>query len=295
MNSAVWILSKGRPNPIFSQKLSAECIDHVIWVEPQDYESYRDATICKHVTLRRIPENNRGVTYVRQLMLDFAREEGHQVWMMDDDILGFFRMLQRGPDDKARKRQAVSIMTALTEAESKFIANKLSYGCLIHNAFAIFGAPGMNFRKLDYGSIWIDGASFPKSINYNSILGREDLYLAIQHVLDGNRAACDNDISVNHQPSANPKATGGLASWYADWEANVLTANAQLESFLDTLQASYVSLLDTKTQKELKNLKLYRQYEMAHGPRKGSTDTRPKWASIIKLRNAVYANKLTPL
>lgn len=295
MKSVVWILSKGRPNPSFSQKLSAECIDHVIWVEPQEHKMYRDATTSEYVTFRVLPKDDQGVTYVRQVMLDAARHAEVQAWMMDDDILGFFRMLPIEPGWKARKRQKISIMTALTEAQDKFITNKLSYGCLIHNAFAIFGAPGMNFRKLDYGSVWIDGSIFPKSINYNGIRGREDLYLAIQHVLDGNRAACDNDISVNHQPSADTKAVGGLASWYANWQSNVLTANAQLESLLDTLQLSYINLLDTKMQKDLKDLKLYRQYVMAHGPRKGSIDTRPKWASIIKLRNAIYANKLTPL
>ena len=296
MKSVIWLPSKSRPNPSFSQKLSSEGLDHTIWVEPQDYDNYRNSTTCKHVTLQRIPKDNQGVTYVRQLMLDFAREESHQAWMMDDDINGFFRMLPvREGIDKARRRVALTINDALSAAENKFVANSLTYGCLIHNAFAIFGAPGLNFRKLDYGSVWIDGAKYPKTVNYNSIPGREDLYLAVQLVLDGNLAACDNDISVNHRPSADPKAKGGLADWYADWEANVLPANSDLESRLDVLMKRYVDRFDVKSQKQFVGRKLYRRYAIAHGPRKGSIDTRPSWQNIMKLRNAVYEGKLPAL
>jgi hypothetical protein len=194
--------------------------------------------------------------------------------------------------DKARRRELLTVKETLTEAEEKFISNDLTYGCFIHNAFGIFGAPGLSFKKMDYGSIWINGKKFPSDINYAGIKGREDLYLAVQLVLAGHRAATDNDLSVDHKPSADPKAKGGLADWYADWEKNVLPANAELERRLDALMADYVSTLPDSLQKNFKGKHLYRQYKMAHGPRKGSTDTRPSWSNIIKLRNAVYAEKL---
>ena len=292
MLSQVWIPSKGRPNPSFSQALSSEGIPHVIFVEPQDEESYRQV-LSSCAGLRIIPENNRGVTYVRQQMLDSARDSKFRIWMMDDDINRFFRLYPiREGIDKARRRELLTIRQALTEAENKFIENDLTYGCFIHNAFGVFAHPGLSFRKMDYGSIWIDGTKFPKDINYAGIKGREDLYLAVQLVLAGHRAATDNDLSVDHKPSADPKAKGGLADWYADWEKNVLPANAELESRLDALMAEYVTKLPVDTQKQFKGKHLYRQYKMAHGPRKGSTDTRPSWSNIIKLRNAVYAGTL---
>lgn len=292
MKSVVWIPSKSRPNPSFSQALSAEGIDHVIWVEPQDHEKYL-AHATQHTSFRVLEKNDQGVTYVRQKMLDTAREKGARIWMMDDDINKFFRLHPiREGIDKARRRELLTIRQALTEAEDKFTENDLTYGCFIHNAFGIFGSPGLSFKKMDYGSIWIDGTKFPNDINYAGIKGREDLYLAVQLVLAGHRAATDNDLSVDHKPSADPKAKGGLADWYADWEKNVLPANAELESRLDALMAEYVAKLPADVQKNFKGKHLYRQYKMAHGPRKGSTDTRPSWSNIIKLRNAVYAGTL---
>ena len=292
MKSAVWIPSKSRPNPSFSQALSAEGIDHVIWVEPQDHEKYA-ASATAHTSFRVLEMNDQGVTYVRQKMLDAARNEGVRMWMMDDDINKFFRLHPiREGIDKARRRELLTIRQTLTEAEEKFIENDLTYGCFIHNAFGIFGSPGLSFKKMDYGSIWIDGTKFPKDINYAGIKGREDLYLAVQLVLAGHRAATDNDLSVDHKPSADPKAKGGLADWYADWEKNVLPANAELENRLDSLMSEYVTKLSADLQKQFKGKRLYRQYKMAHGPRKGSTDTRPSWSNIIKRRNAVYAGTL---
>ena len=296
MKSVVWIPSKSRPNPSFSQALAAEGIDHVIWVEPQDHEKYAAATTSPHVSFRVLEKNNQGVTYVRQRILDAARDEGVSMWMMDDDINKFFRLhpIREGLD-KARRRELLTLREALTEAEEKFRSNDLVYGCFIHNAFGIFGSPGLSFKKMDYGSIWIDGSKFPKDINYGGIKGREDLFLAVQLVLAGHRAATDNDLSVDHKPSADPKAKGGLADWYADWEKNVLPANAELESRLDALMSEYVEKLDDAGKKLFKGKHLYRQYKMAHGPRKGSTDTRPSWSNIIKLRNAVYAGQLDPI
>ena len=104
MKSAVWIPSKSRPNPSFSQALSAEGIDHVIWVEPQDHEKYA-AHATAHTSFRVLEMNDQGVTYVRQKMLDAARNEGVRMWMMDDDINKFFRLHPiREGIDKARRR-----------------------------------------------------------------------------------------------------------------------------------------------------------------------------------------------
>lgn len=57
------------------------------FVEPQDEDSYRSAKVPGIVVL---PENNRGLWYVRNFILEWARDNNHDwIWMNDDDIKNF--------------------------------------------------------------------------------------------------------------------------------------------------------------------------------------------------------------
>jgi hypothetical protein len=87
----ILIPSKGRPSGKTSPLLSSASIPHRIVVEPQDHAAYADAN--PSASLVTLPEDNRGLAYVRNFILDLARSENlGWFWMMDDDIDRFFRV-----------------------------------------------------------------------------------------------------------------------------------------------------------------------------------------------------------
>jgi len=66
-----------------------EGVSYTVLVEPQDYGAYLEhhpaARLCK------LPYNNRGLAYARQVALQLARKLGYDwYWMLDDDIKGFY-------------------------------------------------------------------------------------------------------------------------------------------------------------------------------------------------------------
>jgi hypothetical protein len=67
--------------------LDAVGIEYSLVVEPQDYNSYKANYPCGIFTL---PENDRGITFARQHILDLARVMKLEwFWMLDDDINEF--------------------------------------------------------------------------------------------------------------------------------------------------------------------------------------------------------------
>lgn len=86
--SPVAVLSKGRAGraPTVTNLLAAS-IRPTIYIEPQEESAYAQA--YPDCPLRVLPESNRGVAYVRQVILEDARQRGGRVWVLDDDLTRF--------------------------------------------------------------------------------------------------------------------------------------------------------------------------------------------------------------
>jgi hypothetical protein len=60
---------------------------YTVFVEPQDTEAYRKAG---HASIVVLPENEKGIAYARQAILDYAVQNNDKwFWMIDDDIIQF--------------------------------------------------------------------------------------------------------------------------------------------------------------------------------------------------------------
>lgn len=79
------IPTKGRPTTKTYRLLGDIPFTH--FVEPQDEPLYRAENVPN---LQVIPDNDKGITFVRNYILDWAMVAGHKwLWIMDDDVTGF--------------------------------------------------------------------------------------------------------------------------------------------------------------------------------------------------------------
>lgn len=88
----VFVPSKGRAEKLLTVNLLGD-VPHSVVVEPQEYAAY-----VKHMPEANVicvDENDRGLAYVRNYILDMGRERGGWFWMLDDDISGFYRVEAR--------------------------------------------------------------------------------------------------------------------------------------------------------------------------------------------------------
>lgn len=88
----IFIPSKGRPKTKTARTLDKCGVKYTIFVEPQDEGAYMaSSTASSTARLVVIDKNDMGIGYVRNQILEYARENGIAwFWMLDDDITGFF-------------------------------------------------------------------------------------------------------------------------------------------------------------------------------------------------------------
>lgn len=87
MTTTVYIPSKGRPTTKTHILFAGHDFNIIHVVEPQDRTAYQNASVPNLLTL---PDNNQGIAYVRNFIIDHAKSTAAQwIWMIDDDVQGF--------------------------------------------------------------------------------------------------------------------------------------------------------------------------------------------------------------
>ena len=83
----ICIPTKGRPNTVAYKLFEEVGLPFCHFVEPQDHKAYKEAGVPN---LQVIPENDKGISYVRNFILSFARKNKIDwIWVVDDDVKGF--------------------------------------------------------------------------------------------------------------------------------------------------------------------------------------------------------------
>ena len=98
-------------------------------VEPQEYFDYVKVLPQSHLII--LPDNDRGLAYARQFILDVAAiERLTWFWMLDDDLTGFFKQV-------SGKMQRIDLDVALSGAEQFFVSsNTIAQAGLEYQQFA---------------------------------------------------------------------------------------------------------------------------------------------------------------
>lgn len=130
----VYIASRGRPEGRTMKLLRHAMVPFTVFVEPQDHSAY-DA---HGYDLWVLPEDDRGLYYARQQILNYARGMRQEwYWLMDDDITGFYEVVNK-------RCVNTDALGALTHASRMFIREPS------------VGQAGLEYRQY----AWASGAEY---------------------------------------------------------------------------------------------------------------------------------------
>ena len=88
----ILIPSKGRADKCKTALLLGNLSNLFIVVEKQEHELYSQNEDLKHYNFIILPENDKGISYVRNYCLQITYKMGWDwFWMIDDDINNFYR------------------------------------------------------------------------------------------------------------------------------------------------------------------------------------------------------------
>lgn len=111
----ILIPSKNRPNSKLFAMLRSDNLLFNIVVEPQDRQQYIDAGYSDILII--LPENDQGLPYARNFILNYCRSSKIPwFWMLDDDISNFYELVNS-------KNVKIGASRALEIAETFFKAN----------------------------------------------------------------------------------------------------------------------------------------------------------------------------
>lgn len=129
----ILIATKGRAGKSATiASLLADGLTPVLFVEPQDVGAYQEA--YTGVPLVLLEQNDGGLPYVRQAILEHARATGLVwYWMLDDDITAFYQVI-KGRNVK------VGVRVALEGAQALFAG------------FSDVGQAGLEYRQFAWSA-----------------------------------------------------------------------------------------------------------------------------------------------
>lgn len=200
MKWPIFIPSKGRPNAKLFQMIP----EAVLVIEPQDRKPYAEVENKKLVML----ENNQGIAYVRQFILDHCREFGIEwYWMLDDDISAFYGTHQK-------KLQPISAQEALKNAQA-FILSQQNIGQAALEYAQFAWSQEKSVKLYGYCDVAVAiNTGLTKFVNYRPEMNlKEDRDFTLQILASGARTMRCSMLSFRTPKNGANK--GGLQGIYA--------------------------------------------------------------------------------
>ncbi len=198
----IMIPSKGRAGKTKTDKLLRQAgLSYCFVVEPQDLKAYA-ATGSFHMVL---PQNDMGITFARQWILDHVRKQGYKrFWMLDDDIECFGEVV-RG---KTVTSDASVLLKAFEQLQTYGSA---SLYALELRQFA-WSAKEVQRDKIAMQCIMFD-MQYCQNLEYDLRLKiREDYDLSFQAIFKGKGVLKSGKYYYGISDMKSQK--GGMENWY---------------------------------------------------------------------------------
>lgn len=211
--SVIFIPSKNRADKQTTydilKSLGLEKQTYIV-VEPQEEKTYKS----RGYRVLVLPENDRGISFSRNFILDFCREQGIEYCLqMDDDVRSFYRK-----DETTGKMKAdnEAFLEALEIFENPSM--KIAYMGLEYQQFAWASekpfTKGRGIEVIHFMHL----PKIPKGLKFDQNT-KEDKDFCIQCLLSGVQTTKVNYIAMS-VPSIGTNA-GGLHEFYATKKDNV--------------------------------------------------------------------------
>ena len=204
----IYIPSKGRAGQSKTiASLISEKINFIVFVEPQDAEAY--ATAYPKTKLKVLDENDKGISYVRQAMLDNARKtKTDWFWMIDDDITQTFFV-----DPVQKKCTKCTFQKAMSRAEEKICVSSAAMGGLEYQQFA--WSQQKPFVINSYCEVFVlINVERTRKVNYRmGCEGKEDRDFVLQLLSIGHKSMRTSWVAFSAPKNGSNK--GGLHEAYA--------------------------------------------------------------------------------
>lgn len=170
----IYVPSRGRAGTSkFLARVREERLATTIVVEPREAAVYREAYPGLAVVV--LPENDRGLTFSRNFLLEEARRQAHPwIWQIDDDVSGFLRF-------EGTKGEKVSAKEALAGAQVHGVTG-ISMVALEYQQFA--WSAGARVKENGYCDVVV-GLRPRIPFSYRDVPLKEDRDFAMQVVSKG--------------------------------------------------------------------------------------------------------------
>lgn len=153
MRYQVYIPSKGRAKIGMTASLCISAgVPCSLVVEPQDREAY--AGVFGEQQLIVLPENNRGIAFVRNFIKDFSRERDEAYhWQIDDNIKAFM-VREYG---KNLKRSADQVLPLVEEMVSRY--SNIGIAGLTQTTFAWSAKSPVSINRQAYSCVLVNNVT----------------------------------------------------------------------------------------------------------------------------------------
>ena len=281
----IYIPSKGRPDNLTSTYLTNAGIPHHVFVEPQEVGKYEEVA-SPLTTIHALPENNRGISYSRNAIFDYAiRNSTPHFYMWDDDLI---KLTKLAPDASGKWRP-INPPTPLSEilaaSQQQNLDDKVAYSSYTSSAFAAFGNGQRVFcgggikgdnKTCGYGFVWIN-THYIGDVRYRDGLqlcedGDFIIRLLLSH--DEVRVSKNNLYSYYTKPVGCHKGIGGLSDEYR-------LDSTLREQRLQTLMHQ----LDELSQTHFNGSKTYVYKQLIKGDPTRGNCIQPRWGNLAKLQS----------
>jgi len=149
----IYVLSKNRPKRVTLKLLDDMKVNYYLVIEPQDYDKYTEVLESEYMSIVVLPENDRGISYVRNYCKQHSIENSHKWhWQIDDNIQNFYIR----KDDKNVKHDGRNLLSA-TECLSHRFDNVGIIG-LCHKGFAFAKKNNIDINKQVYSCVLVKNA-----------------------------------------------------------------------------------------------------------------------------------------
>ena len=235
----IYVISKGRPNGKTFDILRRANEPYVVVVEPQDEAMYRKAG---HKNIEVLPENDRGVAYVRNYVKN--KFDGvNPVVMMDDDINQFYYSIDGERKCSYSLKTPEEFRDMFDKLNEQILNTDFDYGTLGKSAFdwnTEDTSPKLSHDGKGYSAcvvvIIINNKKLTKVDFDESLLCKSDVDFSLKCMYLGFRYAKFIKFLQQTKMNKNVQQSGGLCEIYKQRDKIEQSQRILLERWPDNLK-----------------------------------------------------------